>query len=308
MPLPFRKNGRDDQEGAEKIGAHAAHAAQLARRAANDAGDADEAFADRSPLLEPEAPLDMTPSLADVVYLDASSLAKPQRPTTAARAVMAILFVIAAVVGGLFLARFIDTVYHAAAREETAVQANITRGVSLDLPNVAGYISYDDASLVQAFTDLGYGVYVASSPAEDPSDNLDLFKLPSDVSLAEGEALYAPGIPNLSAADASLLLNGSWRFTTSRGSQTSMQVRYVDFTAGNLEAAVGAAMASQGYDEAWVASSGVDESGNLLREGTLSLADGRTASWRVAAIELEHVYDIAGIPDSAVYVGIRVTV
>lgn len=295
MHSSTRNTGLEDQDCAESL---ASRTERSAHRGAMRGGNPEREASASDSLLE----------TVGVVYPDGSSLLKPQHPTPAAQAIIAVLLVIAAIIGGLFLWRFIDAVYYATAREEATVQTNLAREVSLDLPNVASYITYDDASLAQTFADSGYNVYEISSSSSDSSDNLDLLKLPNDVSPIEGAALYAQGISNLSASDASRLLNGSWRFTVSRGSQTSMQVRYVDFTAGNLEAAAGAAMASQGYDDAWVTSSGVDESGNLLREGTLTLADGRTASWRVAAIELEHVYDISGIPDSAVYVGIRVTV
>ena len=40
--------------------------------------------------------------------------------------------------------------------------------------------------------------------------------------------------------------------------------------------------------------------------GTVDV-DGSTYTWRVSAIALSEVYDISGLPDSAVYVGIRLT-
>lgn len=291
---------------------HGKHSAQHAKNPAAETEGAPMAAGMRNACDSRESHVSEPPAFemggeADVVYPDASSLKKPQTPVMRARIVIALFVVVAAVVGGLFLTRFVDTVFHAAEREQETVQANISRDVALDLPVVANYMSYDDASISQEFTNLGYQIYEISSSATTPGEDLDLFKFPSDMIAAEGALLYAQGVSSLSAADASRVLTGSWRFTAERGDQTSMRVRYVDFSSGTLDAAVGAAMASQGYDEATVTNSGVDESGNLVREGTLTLEDGREASWRVAAIELEHVYDISGLPDSAVYVGIRVT-
>ena len=42
------------------------------------------------------------------------------------------------------------------------------------------------------------------------------------------------------------------------------------------------------------------------RSGTVE-ANGGAYNWRVSAIALSEVYDIAGLPDTAIYVGIRMT-
>ena len=44
--------------------------------------------------------------------------------------------------------------------------------------------------------------------------------------------------------------------------------------------------------------------GEGLEAGTIDV-DGTVYSWRVSAIALSSVYDISGLPDTAVYVGIR---
>ena len=52
--------------------------------------------------------------------------------------------------------------------------------------------------------------------------------------------------------------------------------------------------------------SGVDDAGNTFQTGTIDV-DGTTYAWRVSAIALSSVYDITGLPDTAVYVGVRMT-
>lgn len=87
-----------------------------------------------------------------------------------------------------------------------------------------------------------------------------------------------------------------------------MNVRYADFSSGDVNAAVQAAVAAEGFDPATVPEDGqgVDEVGNTFMTGTVDV-DGSTYTWRVSAIALSEVYDISGLPDTAVYVGIRLT-
>lgn len=286
---------------------HASHAAPKDRQAPGNSVESADTAERRDEASGGSLRDEIKPYVVEVRYPDASSLDRPQIPTPSARVVIGVLTAIGIIIAIVFMVRFVDAVYFASARNEATVEENITREVPLDIPNVASYMGYDDATLEQELKDAGYIIFEISSPANNPEDDLDLFKFPDDVSVEEGALMYARGVSNLTAVDASRILTGSWRFTVERGDTTSMRVRYVDFTSGNLDAALGAAVASQGFDPATATSSGTDSSGNLFQEGTVVLADGRTASWRVAAIELEHVYDIEGLPDSAVYVGIRVT-
>ena len=279
-------------------GSHAAH--KDGKRASEETETLEEAQ------LENAEPHYEGHGVDGVVYPDGSSLLRPQRPTKAVVAVAGVAVVIAAVLGGMLLTSFIDNVLHAAEREQEAAQANIVRDVAYDLPVVADYMALDNASISTAFTGLGYTIFQVPS-AGSSDEGSDVFKFPSDVTLAEGGLLYAQGISNLSASDAARILTGSWRFTIERGAQTSMRVRYVDFQSGTLEAALAAGMSSQGYDQTMVSESGTDDSGNLYCTGSQMLADGSEATWRVSVIELEHVYDIKGLPSNAVYVGIRVT-
>lgn len=241
-----------------------------------------------------------------VRYLDGTPLARPQTLSKAQMALAGVLVAAAAVIGVALASGIIDNVIHAADREQASVEQNLARGVSLDLPVLTSYIQMDDGSIKQALTDAGYVVYETTTAEEYPDGGFDLYKLPSDVSLEQAAALYAQGVASLSASDAALLLNGSWRMTVARQDYTDMRVRYADFSSGSVEAAVANAIAAEGLSGAAIAESGTDESGNTYQSGTVDV-DGTTYAWRVSAIALSSVYDISGLPETAVYVGVRLT-
>ena len=66
-------------------------------------------------------------------------------------------------------------------------------------------------------------------------------------------------------------------------------------------------MAAEGLENATVEDSGVDDSGNTYQAGTVTDKKDRTFNWRVSVIYLDEVYDIAGLPNTAYFVGIRFT-
>ena len=103
------------------------------------------------------------------------------------------------------------------------------------------------------------------------------------------------------------LLKGSWTFTVSRNDYVDMrrEVRRLlvrQRGGGHSQAA----MASEGLEGSTLGESGVDDAGDTFQTGTIDV-DGTTYAWRVSAIALSSVYDITGLPDTAVYVGVRMT-
>ena len=110
--------------------------------------------------------------------------------------------------------------------------------------------------------------------------------------------MYVQGIDKLSAGDAVKLLKGAWTLTVSRKAGDDMRLRYADFASGTMQV--------EGLENAEVTDSGVDDSGNTYQAGVVSTDNG-TYNWRVSVIELDEVYDISGLPNTAFYVGIRFT-
>ena len=241
-----------------------------------------------------------------VRYLDGSSLARPFDLPKRALAVLCVFVLVAAVIGGVFLYTFLDTVLNASTREQASVEENLARDVSYDLPQLSALMAADDDTIRQTFADAGFTIYDKTNAEENPNGGLDLVKLPSDVTEVDAALLYAQGVSNLSAADAAKLLKGSWTFTVSRNDYVDMRVKYADFSSGSVEAAIQAAMASEGLEGSTLGESGVDDAGNTFQTGTIDV-DGTTYAWRVSAIALSSVYDITGLPDTAVYVGVRMT-
>lgn len=237
-----------------------------------------------------------------VRYLDGSGLARPLDMPKPALAVMGAFVIVAAVIGGVFLFNVLDDVVNSAARAQASVEENLARPVALDLPSLPALFTQDDASIKQSFADAGYTTYEISA---DEAGGFDLLKLPSDVGLAEAAVMYS-NINSLSAADAALILNGSWRLEVARGDYTDMRVRYADFASGSIETAIQNAMVAEGLDATELADSGTDDAGNTFRSGTVDIA-GESCTWRVSAIALSSVYDIKGLPETAVYVGVRIT-
>lgn len=239
-----------------------------------------------------------------VRYLDGSGLARPFDPPRFVIAACVVAAVAAAVIGGMMASKAIDQVLHGEERAAATVQGNIERDVSYDIPAMQEYMPLDDASILARFQEAGFLTY---DLAGEGDSGADVMKLPADTNLMDAGIALGGGIGNMDAVAASKYLVGSWRFTVDREQGLSMRVRYADLKSADAVAAMDAAMASQGWiDNAAVSveSEGQDEVGNTYREGTLA-GDAGTYTWRVSVCPLSDVYEIAGLPDTAQYVGIR---
>lgn len=244
-----------------------------------------------------------------VRYLDGSGLDRPLDMPRQQIAIMIGFVIVAAVIGGLLVFNILDAVQGSAARSKASVEENLSRDVSYDFPNLASLATLGDDDIKQGFTDAGFTTYDTSKEDEFPDGGFEMIKLPSDVGLDTAAALYMQGISNLTAGDAALLLNGSWTITVNRENGTDLRLRYADFSSGSVDAAIQHAMDAEGFDPATIPEedgSGVDDSGNTFKTGTVDVGDAKY-TWRISAISLSSVYDISGLPESAVYVGIHLT-
>ena len=214
--------------------------------------------------------------------------------------------VVAAVIGCLFLGRYFDQIMNEPIRQQQTLQENLAREVSYDFPLLSSLMPLSDEEIMTALTDAGYTLYERTPVGTDPDGGFEVIKLPADVSLEEAGLMYVQGIDKLSAGDAVKLLKGAWTLTVSRKAGDDMRLRYADFASGTIEKAVQGAMQVEGLENAEVTDSGVDDSGNTYQAGVVSTDNG-TYNWRVSVIELDEVYDISGLPNTAFYVGIRFT-
>lgn len=241
-----------------------------------------------------------------VKYIDGSGLARPFDIPRKSYAFVGVFIIAAALIGVFMLAKYFDGVYGAPARAEQTVTDNLARDVSYDIPNLTTFMESSDDAIKQTLVDAGYTTYETTKEGEYPDGGFDIVKLPSDVSLAEAGMMYASGISSLSATDASRLLKGSWTLSVNRSGATDMRLKFADFSSGGVEAAIQNAMTASGLAEAPIVDSGTDSAGNTYRSGTIE-ENGTAYDWRVSAIPLSSVYKIKGFPDTAIYVGVRMT-
>ena len=243
-----------------------------------------------------------------VRYLDGSGLERPLDIPKPQIAVMIAFVVVAALISGYLLFNILDTVKGGAARAQASVEENLSREVAYDLPALTSYIALSDEEIKQAVADAGLTVIDKGGMSDDPDAALELIKLPSDVSELDAGLLYSKGVSKLTASEAALLLNGSWTLDADRTDGLSMSLHYADFSSGGLDAAIDSAIAAEGFDPATIAEdgAGVDEMGNTFKQGTVE-ANETTYTWRVSAIPLSDMYDISGLPETATYVGVRLS-
>ena len=236
-------------------------------------------------------------------YPDARGLWRPQTMPIPQR-LLACVFLIAALVIGYFIAnKVIDEVVGGPQRAAAQVEANLARDVALDLPRLADYALLSDEDIYATLASTGLPLFDANE-GDDVAAGLNLVKIPSDMTIEQAKPLYARGVGSLSALDASMLLNGSWRLTTERISGMSIRVRFCDFDSGTPQGAVQSAVAAEGLDATTLGEAGVDGSGNTFQQGTVDLG-GQVFSWQVSACPLSDVYEIEGLPDTAMYVGVH---
>ena len=240
-----------------------------------------------------------------VRYLDGSSLTRPIDLPRKSIYIAGIFVLVASIIGIIMLINIFDNTMNSSKKEAETVQANIARDVSYDLPSLSSLIVLDNEDILQSFTDAGLVIYNKTNTEENP-DGLDLVKLPADVSEAQAATYYAKGLNKLSATDASRLFKGSWTLNLTRDEGCDVRVKYVDFSSGSVDAALQAAIAAEGLSDSNLGDAGTDEAGNTYQEGTININD-TTYNWRASAIALSSVYNISGLPNTAVYVGVRLS-
>lgn len=245
-----------------------------------------------------------------VRYLDDSGLIRPFTMQKPHIALMGVFIIVAALIGGYLLFSTISHVQGKAIRDQAALEQNLTREVPYDLPLLPAIIEIEDnETLKQSFIDAGHTIYDMTNEDEAAAGNLRIIKLPPEISELDAVAiLRGEGVSELSAIKAALLLNGSWTLEVRRSEGLTMRVTYTDFASHDIETAIQKALMTEGFDPDTIFEdgAGVDDIGNTYRSGTITINDTEYI-WRVSAIDFSNVYDISGMPEDAVYVGIRLT-
>lgn len=242
----------------------------------------------------------------NIRYLDDSGLNRPLDMPAQVRRGLLVALALACVIGGAMLFRYFDATVGAPQRDQEAMRENLARGVSLDLPQLGSLMDMGDQSIMDSLSSAGHTLYEKTPVGANEAGGFEVIKLPEGVSLEEAGLVYLAGISNASAADASRLLNGSWTLSVDRSSGTSMRVRYADFASGTADVAIQSAKEAEGLSDIQATDAGVDDSGNTYQAGTVDM-NGETYNWRVSVIALSEVYEVSGLPQNALFVGIRFT-
>lgn len=241
-----------------------------------------------------------------VDYPDVSVLNRPLDMPRSVRSGLLIFLAIAAAIGALALFRYFDVVVNAPAREAAQVIENVTKNVSYDLPILLDLAPLDDTEMMAEISSSNDTLFERTPVGTNEEGGFQVVKLPEGVSIADAAAIYLAGFKNVSAVSASHLLNGAWNLTVTREAPYSLLLRYADFSSHSIENAIQNALLAEMLDNAEETESGVDEAGNTFVAGIVS-KDDVTYQWRISVIPLSEVYEIKGLPEDSLYVGIRMT-
>lgn len=240
-----------------------------------------------------------------VAYLDGAKLARPTKMPPMQRVIALVILAAAIIIGGIIVNNFVISKWRESVNAEQTIADNLAREASIEsVPVMTGLIKLDNDAVKATLEAAGNRLYDAS--ATDNSSDMVLYRIPLDMSASDVASLYVKGLGTLTAQQASKLLNGSWYFAVDRVGSPSMVVRYADFKNSDPQAAIQAAVKKQGFDVSTATDSGVDESGNTFMTGTVDV-DGAQCTWKVSSLPLKEVYSISGLPESACYVGVRVS-
>lgn len=239
-----------------------------------------------------------------VIYPNGDSLSRPLTIPDSARTGIVVLVIAACVIAAGMLWAYFDATTNEPKRQQALLEEQLGKEVSLDLPSLLTLVELDDASIDEQLKSAGYTLFERKPVGS--GDVYEVVKLPDDMSLVDAGALYATGINKLTATQAVSLLNGSWDLSVDRKSNLNISLHYADFKSGSLETAISNAIAAENLERGGISDSGEDDGfGNAYSTGTVMIS-GDSYSWTVSAIPLLQVYSLAGIPDDAVYVGIRI--
>lgn len=240
----------------------------------------------------------------NVYYMNGESLSRPMTLPPSAKVGITVIIAIAAIIAAVAFYMYFDATTNEPAREQARMEENLNRGVTLDLPSLLEFLPLDDASIDAQLKATG-AAFFERSPVGSGED-YEMIKLPADLPLADAAAMYATGVSKLSPSQAARLLNGAWDLVVDRSNGIDVSLHYADFSSGSEAAAIENAIAAEDLSRGEVTDSGDNDGyGNHFTAGTIMIG-GTIYDWTASAVALKEVYSISGLPDDAMYVGVRI--
>ncbi len=237
-------------------------------------------------------------------YLNGDKLKRPLDYPKPVRRAALICMALGLVIGGIVLALYFDSVVNEPIRQQNELENVLSEDAVLNLPNLESLMPLDDEQITANLKDTGDTIFEKTPAGSEKA--MELIKLPAGVSIVDAGSAYLSGIDSLPANQLIKLIHGSWDLKVDRVDGTSMVIHYCDFDSGNVDAALQAALVAEGFDKYPITDNGTDNSGNTFAEGNITTDTG-DYTWRVSTIPLTEIYSTQGIPEDAVYVGIRMT-
>ena len=244
----------------------------------------------------------------NVYYLNGESLSRPLAIPPDIKKKRWIFVGIAVIIACLMLFFYFDQIVSAPARTEAEMHEMLSRDVATNPPDLLKMLSMTDkkikSSLSKTATKNDYAILDLSSD-KTPTE-MNLVKIPSDVTEEEGSELYSQGLNNLNALQLVSLLNGGWDLNVDRTSGLNISLHYADFKSNSPSSAIAQAIAAEGLSRGTTSETGDDDGfGNYFSTGSIMI-NNIDYAWTVSSTYLSEVYPVSGIPDTATYVGVRI--
>jgi hypothetical protein len=238
-----------------------------------------------------------------VCYPDASALYRPARIPAAERPALFAILAAAIVIAAMLFGTYYGNVVSTNRETQESVDAALARGATIDAPVLTSCVNMDGAAVKESLQNAGYTIIdVDEIKGAASTGSFDLVKIPQDMGVDDAVAAYLSGVESIDPATAARFLSGSFRLEQTNAPTTDLRLHYADFQAADADSTIDAAIEAQGFDASTASASAKDASGNTYRTGS---ANGMT--WTVSTCPLNEVYNVKGLPETAMYVGIRLT-
>ena len=210
------------------------------------------------------------------------------------------LVAVGVVLAGIFAIRTVSTVNTLTATPECVEALSVA--VDRQMPTLTSLVYMSDDDIIDTLSE-DRTIY----KEEVTSSGIELVRLPDDITTEDMAAYYDEGLTSLGIEDICKVLGGCWFLSTNDGSAKSVKIKYADFTAGSVPAAIAAAIQEQELLAGGsVLASGTDDLGNTYQYGTVASGDD-TLYWKVSSCPLDEVYSQKQLPDNAAYIGVTVS-